>query len=104
MNPSKDDAEDVAEDADEDEEEEYEDTDEELNAAQNYSKQGVVDIIDNFMHGNDAFARLAPEFPEPDQNLTKKSVRKVTNKKVTNRKVTENPVRDAQKKRLAERH
>jgi hypothetical protein len=62
LNPSKGEAEDEAEDADE--EEEYVDTDDELNKAQNYSKQGVVDIIDNFMTGNDAFARLAPDFPD----------------------------------------
>jgi len=31
------------------------DTEEELNAAQQYSKNGVVSIIDNFMHGVDAF-------------------------------------------------
>ena len=88
-----------AEEEEEEEEEEYEDTDEELNKAQAYSKQGVVDIIDNFMNGTDAFNRLAPDFPDVEKQKPD-----LPSKKPVKRAPTPNPVKDAQQKRLRKDH
>lgn len=90
-----------AEDKDEDDDEGN--TSEELNAAQAYSKNGVVNIIDSFMTGVDAFGQLGNEpmgfgLDRPDpKTLGKKSVRQVRSK-------TKTPLKDAQQKKLRDRH